>query len=157
MSISCIRYLYSSLKGIGCINSGREIMLLSFLLVAEAKTDNESSSEDGSSENTNDIEEPQDNEKPIVDDGSQEEKNDRKEITTESNEHPVSYDRQMHQAYRKGVRYVVEGDQLKLKSKDGSISMSNLEVRNKGKQITGDYSFKSDDDSGKVTMTKLNN
>ena len=80
-----------------------------------------------------------------------------KEITTESNEHPVSYDRQMHQAYRKGVRYVVEGDQLKLKSKDGSISMSNLEVRNKGKQITGDYSFKSDDDSGKVTMTKLNN
>lgn len=80
-----------------------------------------------------------------------------KEITTESNEHPVSYDRQMHQAYRKGVRYVVEGDQLKLKSKDGSILMSNLEVRNKGKQITGDYSFKSDDDSGKVTMTKLNN
>ena len=80
-----------------------------------------------------------------------------KEITTESNEHPVSYDRQMHQAYRKGVRYVVEGDQLKLKSKDGSISMSNLEVRNKGKQITGDYSFKSDDDSGKVTMMKLNN
>ena len=50
--------------------------------VAEAKTNNESSSEDGSSENTNDIEEPQDNEKPIVDDGSQEEKNNKKENIT---------------------------------------------------------------------------
>ena len=50
--------------------------------VAEAKTDNESLSEDGSSENTNDIEKPQDNEKPIVDDGSQEEKNNKKENIT---------------------------------------------------------------------------
>ena len=80
-----------------------------------------------------------------------------KEITTESNEHPVSYDRQMHQAYRKGVRYVVEGDRLKLKSKEGSISMSNLKVENKGKRIIGDYSLKSDDDYGKVIMTKLDN
>lgn len=80
-----------------------------------------------------------------------------KKITAESNEHPISYDRQMHQAYRKGIRYTVEGDRLKLKSKEGSISMSNLKVENKGKKIIGDYSLKSDDDYGKVIMTKLDN
>ena len=80
-----------------------------------------------------------------------------KKITAESNEHPISYDRQMHQAYRKGIRYTVEGDRLKLKSKEGSILMSNLKVENKGKKIIGDYSFKSDDDYGKVIMTKLDN
>lgn len=35
--------------------------------------------------------------------------------------------------------------------------MSNLKVENKGKRIIGDYSLKSDDDYGKVIMTKLDN
>lgn len=62
----------------------------------------------------------------------------------------------MHQAYRKKIRYDAEGDQLKLESKNVTITMFDLKVQNKGKKITGKYLFRTDDgDNGKVTMTRL--
>lgn len=79
-----------------------------------------------------------------------------KTIENECKEKPVKYDQQMHQAYRKKIRYDVESDQLKLESKNGTITMFDLKVQNKGKKITGKYLFRTDeDDNGKVTMTRL--
>lgn len=82
-----------------------------------------------------------------------------KTIENECKEKPVKYDQQMHQTYRKKIRYDVESDQLKIESKNGTITMFDLKVQNKGKKITGKYSFRTDrtddGDNGKVTMTRL--
>lgn len=71
--------------------------------------------------------------------------------------YPDTYEQQMKQAYRKGFRYDVNGNRLELGIKNTKITMTNLDVQNRGKKIIGRYSVNESHDHGKVTMTRMKN